>query len=539
MAEIKRVFLIILDSLGIGAAPDYADFGDCRDNDTLRRISMDPAFRCETVRRLGMGHIAGVTWMGNYGSPQSIVYRLVEKSRGKDTTSGHWELAGLISEHPMPTYPDGFPSEIIEAFKKATGRGVLCNKPASGTQIIQELGQKHIETGDLIVYTSADSVFQIAAHEDIVPVEQLYEYCRMARKILVGEHGVGRVIARPFIGENGNFTRTANRRDFSLEPPKPTMLDAIKDAGMDVVGVGKISDIFAGRGITESHPTHSNDEGMAVTAELAQRDFHGLCFVNLVDFDSSYGHRNDVSGYAKAFAEFDAWLATFLPKLKEDDALIITADHGCDPGDESTDHTREYVPFLLHGKKIIPNIRTPRFGLNRPMADASAIVCDLLGVEFAGDGSLVPVKYRHPPVRYEALIECAITAMQGAYAPYSHYKVGAALLEEEEFQDDIVSHITCGCNMENASYGATICAERSAFARAISSDSKRKFKAIAIVGGKDGVITDFAPPCGICRQVMQEFCDPETFRVILYNGKEIKTHTLAELLPLGFGGDKL
>jgi len=525
MAEnrfMKRVFLIVLDSLGIGAAPDHAAFGDRPDNNTLYRIAADPAFRCDTVRSLGMGHIPGVEWMGHYGGPKSAVMRLREKSAGKDTTTGHWELAGLISDHPMPTYPDGFPPEIIEAFTKATGRGVLCNKPASGTQIIQELGQKHIDTGDLIVYTSADSVFQIAAHEDIVPVEQLYEYCRMARKILVGEHGVGRVIARPFIGENGNFTRTANRRDFSLEPPKPTMLDAIKDAGMDVIGVGKISDIFAGRGITESTHTHSNAEGMALTAELAKRDFHGLCFVNLVDFDSSYGHRNDVPGYAKAFAEFDAWLADFLPLLGDDDALIITADHGCDPGDESTDHTREYVPLLLYGKRIQPCV----CGTSSTFTEAAASVCGMLGVNFDCEASRKP--FVEPD---EALISDACHAMEKAYAPYSGYKVGAALLTAD-------NRIYTGANVENASYGATICAERSAFLEAVKK-GERKFTAIAVVGGKDGVITDFAPPCGICRQVMMEFCDPEAFRVILYNGKETKTITLAELLPMGFGPSKL
>ena len=522
MDNIKRVFLIVLDSLGIGAAPDYAEFGDRADSNTLYRIASDPAFRCDTVRKLGMGYISGVEWMGHYAPPEAAVGRLQEKSRGKDTTTGHWELAGLISAHPMPTYPDGFPDEILDAFKKATGRGVLCNKPASGTQIIQELGQQHIETGDLIVYTSGDSVFQIAAHESVVPVEQLYEYCRMARRILAGEHGVGRVIARPFVGEYPNFTRTANRRDFSLEPPERTMLDAICDAGMDVIGVGKIRDIFAGRGVTESIHTHSNAEGMAVTAELTKRDFHGLCFVNLVDFDSAYGHRNDVHGYAKAFAEFDAWLETFLPLLGEDDALILTADHGCDPGDESTDHTREYVPMIVYGKRVEPCV----CGTSPTFTKAAASVCSMLGVPFDCEASRVP--FVEPE---EALISDAKRAMAQAYAPYSGYRVGAALLTED-------NKIYTGCNVENASYGATICAERTAFLEAVK-NGERKFTAIAVVGGKDGVITDFAPPCGVCRQVMQEFCDPDFFRVILYNGKEKATYTLAQLLPLGFGGGKL
>jgi len=525
--KVKRVFLIVLDSLGIGEAPDAAAFGDGGvDCNTFRRISHDPAFRADTVRYLGMGEMDGLSWLGKGACMKSAVMRLREKSAGKDTTTGHWELAGLISDRPMPTYPDGFPPEIMDAFKAATGRGVLCNKPASGTQIIQELGQKHVETGDLIVYTSADSVFQIAAHEDIVPVEQLYEYCRMARKILVGEHGVGRVIARPFVGEAPNFTRTANRRDFSLEPPAPTMLDAISDAGMDVIGVGKIGDIFAGRGLTESIHTHSNREGMEVTAELTKRDFTGLCFVNLVDFDSLYGHRNDVHGYAKAFSEFDAWLATFLPLIKEDDVLIITADHGCDPGDgASTDHTREYVPCMMVGKSVAPL----NYGTRPTFADVSAFVCDMLGVDFDGAGK---VDRPYPEVQDGKLLDMAKIAMEKAYAPYSHYKVGAALLDES-------GQIYCGCNVENASYGATICAERAAFMNWASAAHRFKPVAIAIVGGKDGVIADFAPPCGICRQVMMEFCDPQSFRILLFDGKTSREYTLEELLPMGFGPAKL
>ena len=529
MADIKRVFLIVLDSLGIGAEPDAEAFGDVPDCNTFRRISTDPAFRADTVRRLGMGEIEGVEWLGKGEDSQIIGMRLREKSRGKDTTTGHWELAGVVSERPMPTYPDGFPEEVLAKFRQATGRGVLCNKPYSGTDVIRDYGREHLETGDLIVYTSADSVFQIAAHEDVVPVEQLYEYCRMARGILQGEHGVGRVIARPFTGADPNFTRTANRRDFSLTPPAPTMLDAIKDAGRDVIAVGKISDIFAGRGVTRSIHTHSNTEGMEVTARLAKEDFHGLCFVNLVDFDMVYGHRNDISGYAKAFAEFDTWLATFLPLLGEDDALIITADHGCDPGDISTDHTREYVPCMMYGKKL----RYEKSGGTRPtFADVSAYVCDMLGVEYHGAGK---IDRSCLELAEDRLLEIAKAGMSAAYAPYSGYKVGAALLDES-------GQIWRGCNVENASYGATICAERTAvtyWAQTGAAAEGRKPVAIAVVGGKDGVITDFAPPCGICRQVMMEFCDPDTFRIILTNGKEIRSYTLAEILPLGFGPAKL
>ena len=526
----KRIFLFVLDSFGIGAMPDAESFGDKGVN-TLAACATSSRLHIPNMIAAGLGNLDGVECLPTTDTPTGAVARLKEKSMGKDTTIGHWEIAGIISPDPLPTYPAGFPEEVLEPFRKATGRGILANAPWSGTEVIEKFGDEHVKTGDLIVYTSADSVFQIAAHEEVVPLEKLYEYCRMARKILQGEHGVGRVIARPFVGEYPHFTRTANRRDFSLTPPRPTMLDAIKEAGMDVIGVGKISDIFAGQGITRSIHTHSNTEGMEVTAQLAGEDFHGLCFVNLVDFDSVYGHRNDISGYAKAFAEFDAWLAAFLPLLGEDDALIITADHGCDPGDgESTDHTREYVPFLLHSKRI-----TPTVGLNRPFSDAAAIVCDLLGVSYQGDGALVRERPMFPPVTDEKLLECAETAMENAYAPYSGYKVGAALLDES-------GQIYRGCNVENASYGATICAERTAFmhwAQIGAAMRGHKPLAIAIVGGKDGVITDFAPPCGICRQVMMEFCDPDTFRILLTNGKEVRTYTLSQLLPLGFGPSKL
>lgn len=382
MRKMRRIFLIVLDSLGIGAAPDYADFQDCAENHTLRRIAADPAFRCDTVRNLGMGYIPGVEWMGHDAPPVAAVGRLTEKSRGKDTTTGHWELAGRISTHPMPTYPHGFPDSVMQAFCRATGRGFLGNRPASGTQILQELGDEHLASGKLIVYTSADSVFQIAAHESIVPPEQLYAYCRAARQILTGENGVGRVIARPFTGTSPHWVRTANRRDFSLEPPPDTMLDVISGAGMDVIGIGKIADIFAGRGITQSFPTHSNEEGMARLQQWAEKNFHGLCFANLVDFDSLYGHRNDVSGYAKAFAAFDAWLGGFLPLLGEEDVLVLTADHGCDPGDVSTDHTREYVPCMLYGKTLPGGC----FGTRPSFADLAAVVTQLLGVDYDGDG---------------------------------------------------------------------------------------------------------------------------------------------------------
>jgi phosphopentomutase len=334
---------------------------------------------------MGIGNIDGVDYLEKCEDPIATVARLREVSMGKDTTIGHWEIAGIVSKSPLPTYPNGFPKEVISEFEKAVGRKVICNKPYSGTDVIRDYGKEHVQTGALIVYTSADSVFQIAAHEDVVPLEQLYAYCRIAREILVGKHGVGRVIARPFTGEIGEFKRTANRRDFSLVPPKTTMLDAIKNAGLDVISVGKIYDIFVGAGITDSTITHSNTEGMQVTSEIAQRDFHGLCFTNLVDFDMLYGHRQDIDGYAAALTEFDTWLAGFIEKLGEDDALIITADHGCDPGDESTDHTREYVPFIMYNK----GSKVENLGTRMGFYEIAERITDMLGVDFTVNGDTI------------------------------------------------------------------------------------------------------------------------------------------------------
>ncbi len=347
----KRVFLIVLDSFGIGFAPDADKFGDLGAN-TLKSISKSSEFSIENLKKLGLCNIDNVK-LQNIDSPIGQYGALEELSAGKDTTIGHFEIAGIVSEKPLPTYPNGFPQEIIEEFEKQTGCKVICNKPYSGTQVIADFGEEHLKTGNLIIYTSADSVFQIAAHTDIVPIETLYKYCKIARNILVGEHAVGRVIARPFTSEYP-FTRTAERRDFSVEPPKSTMLDILKDNNFDVISVGKIADIFANRGITEKYYTHSNNEGMAKTFELLEKDFNGLCFTNLVDFDMKYGHRRNVDGYANAISEFDSWLSDFIPKMNENDLLIITADHGCDPAFKGTDHTRERVPLLIYSKEIAP-----------------------------------------------------------------------------------------------------------------------------------------------------------------------------------------
>ncbi len=373
----KRVFLIVLDSFGIGAMPDSENYGDVGVN-TLGSISKSSKFKINNLQKLGLFNIDGVNCGIKAENPSAAICRLRELSAGKDTTIGHWEIAGVVSDNPLPTYPDGFPKEVLDEFSRRTGREIICNKPYSGTEVIKDYGDEHVKSGALIVYTSADSVFQIAAHEDVVPLEELYNYCRIAREILVGKHGVGRVIARPFIGESGNYKRTSNRHDFSLQPPCKTMLDYIKEGGLDTISVGKIYDIFAGAGISEHVYTTGNRDGMAKTLEFAQRDFNGICFTNLVDFDMLYGHRNDVDGYAAAISEFDEWLDEFLPLLREDDILIITADHGCDPAyTASTDHSREYVPLLIFGQKI----KDVNLGTKDGFCTIGKTVCDYLSVD--------------------------------------------------------------------------------------------------------------------------------------------------------------
>lgn len=379
----KRIFLMVLDSCGAGEMPDSPKFGDFGVN-TLRSCAMSPTLQIPNLKKAGLGNISGLDFLGQEEKPTGAFCRLKEQSMGKDTTIGHWEISGLISRSPLPTYPEGFPEEVLSAFSAATGRGILCNRPYSGTQVIQDYGKEHLKTGSWIVYTSADSVFQVAAHEDVVPLEELYEACGKARKILQGKHSVGRVIARPFVGsaEEG-FVRTANRHDFSLEPPGRTLLDAVKEAGLSSIAVGKISDIFAGRGITEKILTHGNEDGLIKTLALAGRDFQGLCFVNLVDFDMLYGHRRDIDGYAAALTRFDQWLPGFLRKLGPKDILMITADHGCDPGYlATTDHTREYVPLLVLGQQVKP----VDLGTRASFADIGATCADLLGVSLDTPG---------------------------------------------------------------------------------------------------------------------------------------------------------
>lgn len=385
----KRVFLIVLDSVGVGEMPDAAAFGD-QGSHTVYAASHYDGFYMPNMQKLGFFNLDGMkvdekhAWAKEKVEQTGTICRLSEKSKGKDTTTGHWEIAGLISREAMPTFPNGFPKDLIDQFEKRTGRKVLCNKPYSGTEVIKDYGKEHIETGALIVYTSADSVFQIAAHESVVPVEQLYEYCEIARELCQGAYGVGRVIARPFEGE-WPYSRTSRRHDYSLLPPKDTMLDKIKAAGMDVLAVGKINDIFAGKGVTEMIRTQDNADGIDKTIAYMQRDFHGLCFTNLVDFDMKYGHRNDIDGYGKALSYFDSRLPELLSLLKEEDVLMITADHGCDPSTPSTDHSREYVPWVITGDKIAAK----NLGTKDGFGYIGGTILDMLGLEVSIEGDSI------------------------------------------------------------------------------------------------------------------------------------------------------
>lgn len=382
MCGMKRAVIIVLDGVGIGELPDAAKYKDEGSNTLMNIKSRVPSMELTNLCRLGLGNIDGENLFNRNNSPLASYCKMSEVSAGKDTTTGHWEIAGVCVSEAFPTYPDGFPAEIISSFERQIGRKTLANYPASGTEIISRLGDEHVKTGRPIVYTSADSVFQIAAHEDIISVEQLYEYCTVARNILTGRHGVARVIARPFTGTSGNYKRTKNRRDFSLPPIKPTLLDYIKQSGKRVAAVGKIEDIFSGCGITDSVHTTSNKDGIDETVRLLKEDFEGLIFTNLVDYDMLYGHRNDVSGFAAALTEFDGRLPEIISALKDNDILFITADHGCDPTTESTDHSREYVPLLVYGKHVKPvNLK-----VRRSFSDIAATVSEYLDMECELEG---------------------------------------------------------------------------------------------------------------------------------------------------------
>ncbi len=379
---VRRVFLIVLDSAGVGYEPDADRFGDVG-SDTFGTCARSGRLSVPNLEALGLYQIVGTSFERPGNPRKGCCGKLQEQSAGKDTTMGHWEISGVISQKPMPTYPHGFPRELLEEFSRQTGRGVICNEVGSGTEMIRKYGQEHMDTGSWIVYTSVDSVFQIAAHEQVIPLEELYAGCRTARELLTGENGVGRVIARPFVGEAPDFTRTVNRHDFSLEPPRETVLDMLKRAGKDVIGVGKIHDIFAGRGLTRTFPNEGNDRNMDVTLRLLEEDFCGLCFVNLVDFDMLYGHRNDIAGYTEALNQFDRRLAQVQGKMGAEDVLMITADHGCDPGFPGTDHTREYVPLLCAGKPLRKGVN---LGVRRSYADIAATVGEIFRLDYTGDG---------------------------------------------------------------------------------------------------------------------------------------------------------
>ncbi|KOF56492.1 phosphopentomutase [Clostridium sp. DMHC 10] len=381
---INRVIWIVLDSVGMGEMYDADKYGDAGSN-TLGHISKSlGGINIPNLVKLGLGDIDTMEGIEKCSEPLGAYGRFAEASVGKDTTTGHWEMTGIISKTPFPTYPNGFPAEIVDAFEKAVGRKIIGNKPASGTVILDELGEEHIKTGKLIVYTSGDSVFQIAANEAVVPPEELYDICRKARKILTGKHAVARVIARPFVGEKkGGFTRTPNRRDFSLEPPYDTVLDKIKKSGKSVMAVGKIEDIFEGKGITEAVHTKDNMDGVDKTIEYMKTDKKGLIYTNLVDFDMKWGHRRDVKAYGKGLEDFDARLLEIMSNMNDDDVLFITADHGCDPTAHGTDHTREYVPFIAYGKEIKKNVN---LGTRKTFSDIGQTVAEILGTEKVDNG---------------------------------------------------------------------------------------------------------------------------------------------------------
>lgn len=377
MKNDKRVFLIVLDSLGIGEMPDAGKYGD-EGSDTLAAIVKSDKCYAPNLEKLGFFNIEGVSCKESVENPKGSFARLAEASNGKDTTTGHWEMAGIISEKPFPTFPNGFPEDFLEEYSKRVGRKILCNKPYSGTEVIKDYGKEHLETGALIVYTSADSVFQVAAHEDLVGLDELYRCCEIARQMLQGDMAVGRVIARPFVGELGSFERTRNRHDYALNPTGPIIMDDLVKNGYDSIGVGKIYDIFAGKSVPETYKMKDNIDGMNITLDLCDKDFNGLCFVNLVDFDMIYGHRNDVDGYAQAFSDFDKQLGQMIEKLREDDIVIITADHGCDPSTPSTDHSREYVPMLIFGDEIKSGVDLKT---RKTFADIGKTIADIFEIE--------------------------------------------------------------------------------------------------------------------------------------------------------------
>lgn len=388
MTPFRRILWIVLDSVGCGATPDWREFGDPEPGDTLGHLSALRPLRLPNLCSLGLGNIRPLPHLPPDPRPRGSFGICAPASPGKDTTTGHWEMAGILLPRPFPLYPHGFPPELMEEFARRTGRRWLGNKPASGTEIIQELGPEHLATGDPIVYTSADSVFQIAAHEEVIPVPELYRLCEIARDLLRGEHEVGRVIARPFTGEPGRFTRTANRHDYAVPPPPGMLLDLLAERGVPAVSVGKIADVFLSRGITFQYKTKSNADGMARTLQALAEHPSGLIWVNLVDFDSLYGHRNDAEGYARALEDVDAWLPALDKALEDGDAVFVTADHGCDPTTPSTDHNREYVPLLVYGPAVPAGLD---LGLRSSFADMGQTIAHNFGACLPAGRSFLPL----------------------------------------------------------------------------------------------------------------------------------------------------
>lgn len=526
----KRLFLIVLDSFGMGELPDAAEYGDTGSN-TLLAVAGSPEFHAPNLRKLGLFNIDGAAGGEPVEEPIASFARMAERSAGKDTIIGHWEIAGLISKKALPTYPEGFPKELMDQLSREIRRPLLCGLPYSGTKVLQDYGVEHTKTGAPIVYTSADSVMQIAAHERVVELSELYRICEVARSMMRGEHGVGRIIARPFTGRAPNFTRTPNRHDYALSPTHATMLDVLQKRWLDVIAIGKIHDIFAGRGITHSVRTTSNADGMEKAIQLAKQGFSGLCFVNLVDFDMLYGHRNDIDGYAKAISEFDVQLGELMECLLPGDAVILTADHGCDPSTPSTDHSREYVPMLMFGHGIRQGVN---LGTRPTFADIAATVQDYFTqpIKTAGESFLAHTardfEDDDKPMMPSELIAAALHARGNAYAPYSGYEVGAAI-------ECANGHVYLGCNIENASYPVACCGERTALFKAVS-EGQREFRAIAIVGGKAGEaapLSGYASPCGVCRQALSEF-SPDMKVYVAKSERDYREYTLRELLPDGF-----
>ncbi|KKY01147.1 MULTISPECIES: phosphopentomutase [Paraclostridium] len=380
----SRVIWMIIDSVGIGALPDSEKFGDVNVNTLGNIVKNYKDIKLPNMLKLGLGNIDGIDSLEGVESPIGVFGRASEVSKGKDTTTGHWEMTGVLVETPFRTYENGFPKEIIDEFERKTNRKVIGNKPASGTAILDELGEQQMKTGEVIVYTSADSVFQIAAHEEIIPLDELYKMCEIAREIMMGDNAVARIIARPFVGQPGAFERTSNRRDYSLSPFEDTVLDNIKNSNLDVIGVGKIEDIFNKQGITEAIHTKDNMDGVDQTINYMKKENNGLIFTNLVDFDSKYGHRRDVKGYKEALEEFDARIPEILENMKDDDILIINSDHGNDPTYKGTDHTREYIPMLIYGKKVKDGLN---LGTRSSFADIGATVADILNVKMPKHGN--------------------------------------------------------------------------------------------------------------------------------------------------------